>query len=356
MTEPRFVEVAVDAPGVPGGRCFTYRVPASLADIEPGEAVMVEFGRRRAVGVILDEGTEPPVAAKPLLARVRADRALLGPLARRLAGHVSQHYLAPPGLVVRAMLPPGTLERIELYAVVADAGEGTAGLDPLLATVAAAGESGVAVDELPEGSSRAMRLRALRALEMDGAVRLEWRVVPASVRPRQRRWAAITDDGRAAAAILAAGERPAGPPLGPRQRALLAELAEPGHGGAEVAARLGRAAWLVRGRRAGQARLAAAGGSHRGSSSAGGSGGADSRQPTRGQRARRRAGGCGRDRARRRSSRRRHETVLLDGDTASGKTAVYAAAIASALAAGRGALVLVPEIALATPLIDRLAA
>ena len=38
----------------------------------------------------------------------------------------------------------------------------------------------------------------------------------------------------------------------------------------------------------------------------------------------------------------------------SGKTAVYAEAIATALAHGRGALVLVPEIALATPLIDRL--
>jgi primosomal protein N' (replication factor Y) len=50
----------------------------------------------------------------------------------------------------------------------------------------------------------------------------------------------------------------------------------------------------------------------------------------------------------------RAETILLEGDTASGKTAVYAEVIAHALAAGRGALVLVPEIALATPLIDRL--
>ena len=51
---------------------------------------------------------------------------------------------------------------------------------------------------------------------------------------------------------------------------------------------------------------------------------------------------------------RRHEAFLLEGETASGKTAVYAEAIAAALAAGRGALVLVPEIALAAPLIDRL--
>ena len=66
MTEPRFVEVAVDAPGVRGGQAFTYSVPAGLADIELGEAVMVDFGRRRAVGVVLGEGVEPPVeAAEP---------------------------------------------------------------------------------------------------------------------------------------------------------------------------------------------------------------------------------------------------------------------------------------------------
>ena len=42
--------------------------------------------------------------------------------------------------------------------------------------------------------------------------------------------------------------------------------------------------------------------------------------------------------------------MLLEGVTASGKTAVYAQAIGEALDAGRGAIVLVPEIALALPL------
>ncbi len=138
---------------------------------------MVEFGRRRAVGLVLADGVEPPVEAKPLLARVRSEGALLGPLGRRLALHVSEHYLAPPGLVVRAMLPPGTLERIALFAVA----DSTAGLvlapDPLLAAVIAGGEAGVPVDDLPPASSRATLLRSLRALEDEGALRLEWRVV-----------------------------------------------------------------------------------------------------------------------------------------------------------------------------------
>ena len=48
--------------------------------------------------------------------------------------------------------------------------------------------------------------------------------------------------------------------------------------------------------------------------------------------------------------------LLLDGPTGAGKTAVYAEAIGACLAAGRPALVLVPEIALALPLVDRLRA
>jgi primosomal protein N' (replication factor Y) len=48
--------------------------------------------------------------------------------------------------------------------------------------------------------------------------------------------------------------------------------------------------------------------------------------------------------------------LLLEGVTGGGKTAVYSEAIATTLEAGRPILVLVPEIALSTPLVDRLRA
>src|SRR4029079_16966644 len=48
--------------------------------------------------------------------------------------------------------------------------------------------------------------------------------------------------------------------------------------------------------------------------------------------------------------------LLLDGVTGGGKTALYIAAISASLEAGRPALILVPEIALALPLVDRLRA
>lgn len=354
MTAPRFVDVAVDAPGVPGGQAFTYAVPAPLADIALGEAVMVEFGRRRAVGVVLADAPEPGMGTKPLLARVRSEGPLLGELCRRLALHVAGHYLAPPGLVIRAMLPPGTLERIELFAVPLG-GEVTRGGEPglLEAAVMASGESGVRVDDLPPAASRATLLRSLRQLEAEGALRLEWSIVPATARPRLERWANITAAGRDAAALLASDGRPAGSPLGPRQRALLAELCAVGHDGAEAAARLGQRhgpAAVTSLARRGLIELETRIVERRPL--------AGRAAPSRGSRpvgADLEAGQAAALAVISEAIRDgRHEAFLLEGDTASGKTAVYAEAIAVALAAGRGALVLVPEIALATPLLDRL--
>ena len=70
----RVVEVAVDAAGRGGDRTYTYLVPEALADLEPGEAVLVEFGRRQALGIVLAEATAPPLTGlKPIVDRVRAD-------------------------------------------------------------------------------------------------------------------------------------------------------------------------------------------------------------------------------------------------------------------------------------------
>jgi len=114
---PRLVSVAVDAAGAGGQRPFSYRVPEELADLAPGEAVLVEFGRRQALAVVLGEGVAVEgIDTKPILDRVRADGPLLPELSMRLATWISGHYLAPPAITLRAMLPPGLLERLELVA------------------------------------------------------------------------------------------------------------------------------------------------------------------------------------------------------------------------------------------------
>ncbi len=357
----RLVEVAVDAAGA-RARTYTYAVPVQLADLEPGEAVLVEFGRRQALGIVVGEADRPPAAApRPIVARVRADGPLLPPLSLRIGSWIAAHYLAPPALVLRAMLPPGLLERLELVAErLPDGAASGAGR----ANGATAEPDAARVDLLeqldrghrpvrdlagPDG--RAGLLRRLRALEADGLVALEWTLIGAGAGPRFERWIRIEPDGRAAAAHDAGR---AGRALGPRQVAALRELADRSGGeipAAELAGRHGHAAvaglvrrGLVRAEVRERPRRPLA---TRPVGRRGGRPPSSRLLPAQADAVQRIRAAVGAGVAR---------PLLLDGVTGAGKTAIYVEGIAAALEAGRAALVLVPEIALALPLVDRLRA
>src|SRR5688572_25230310 len=223
----RLVEVAVDAAGAGGARPYTYAVPESLADIEDGEAVLVDFGRRQALGVVLGRADEAPMATtKPLVDRVRADGPLLPPLTLALARWIAEHYLAPPALVIRAMLPPGLLERLELVAERTPKPIGD-DLDVVDADILdQLGGGARAARDLAAPDGRAGLLRRLRDLAARDLVTLDWTLLGAGAGPRYERWIRLLPAGRATADALAAGERLPGRPLGPRQVAALTELAE----------------------------------------------------------------------------------------------------------------------------------
>jgi primosomal protein N' (replication factor Y) len=288
--------VAVDAAGPAGGQTFTYHLPETLADVVVGEAVLVEYGRRRALGIVMAVGEEAPAReTKAVEARVRSDGPLLPALQVALAQHITRHYLAPPALVIRQMLAPGALERVE---------------------------------------------RVIRQTG-DGLV-AEWSVVAARTRDKVERRVALTVAGRSGLEV---------PGLGPRQRALLAELQESDapvsaarlaerHGTSAIPGLLKRGLVELSTERVERLPLA------------------DRVAPERGTRPLDTdltgAQTAALDLVRGHIAGGSHATLLLEGTTASGKSAVYAAAIAAARGQGRGALVLVPEIALAVPLLDRL--
>jgi primosomal protein N' (replication factor Y) (superfamily II helicase) len=361
----RLVEVAVDAPAGPGPRTYTYLAPGELASVEPGEAVLVPFGKggRQAIGIVIGEGTAPATGElRPIAARVRSDGPLLPPLGLSFAWALAERYLAPLAVVIRAMLPPGMLERLELLAEVTPAGE--ARLDMPEPDLPPADLD--LVDELagrarpvrdlasPEG--RAALLRRLRALADEGIVELTWTLLNAAVGPRYERRLWVTGEGRTVATALAAGERVPGRQPGPRQREALAELVRDGapadgipaaplaerHGSSSIAGLVRRGLLRAEVRERPRRPLAHRPAPTRGARPEGADltpdqavalrlvlDAIDARDPT---------------------------PALLDGVTGSGKTAIYVEAIAACLAAGRPALLLVPEIALATPITDRLRA
>src|SRR5260221_5383376 len=97
--EPVRVSAAIEAAGGAGARPFTYHVPPRLGALEPGEAVLVEFGRRQAVGIVLGSAVapEPGVETKPVLERVPAGGAPLPALRMPASGPDSGYLLGPPG-------------------------------------------------------------------------------------------------------------------------------------------------------------------------------------------------------------------------------------------------------------------
>jgi primosomal protein N' (replication factor Y) len=350
---PRLVEVAVDAPGPAGARPWTYHLPRELDDIAPGEAVLVGYGGRQAIGVVLGAADGlPAVPTKPVRERVRSDGPLVAPLTLGLVRWISEHYLAPPAMTIRAALPPGLLGRLELVAERLPDGPAVGPADAAL--LDALTEAPRRVRDLPAADGRPALLRRLRGLAERGAVALDWTLELSGAGPRFERWLTSTDDGRAAAAASTAGERPPGRPLGVRQVAALAELAAaPADGlrAAELAARHGNAAL------AGLVRRGLAGVETRERPrrpldvrAVGSRGTRPPGAPLTGPQA------LAQERIRTAIDGHDPTPILLDGVTGGGKSAVYREAIAASLAVGRPALVLVPEVALALPLVDRLRA
>ncbi len=170
--------------------------------------------------------------------------------------------------------------------------------------------------------------------------------------PRYERWIRLVSEGRTIATQLANGERPVGRALGPRQADALAELAaSPSgevpaadlggrHGTAAVAGLVRRGVVEAEVRERPRRPLAARPVGRRGG------------RPPSSELLPAQADAV--ERIRSAIAARNARPLLLDGVTGSGKTAIYVEAIGAALDAGRPALVLVPEIALALPLVDRL--
>ncbi|HEV2386879.1 MAG TPA: primosomal protein N' [Candidatus Acidoferrales bacterium] len=332
----RFCEVALP---LPLRRLFTYAVPRALESVvQSGSRVVVPFRNRVLVGVALAVSDSPPKLenVKAVLDAPDIVPALTESLVA-LGRWVADYYLAPPGEVFRAILPPAVEVRRERQAALTAAGrerlaelaaqhpdlpESESSVRALLEAVAAAGGD-VSGRKLAALLRREGMEAALEALVSRGAVEL--RVTAGRRRGRSQTILAWRDgaepegeaESRLADLLQAAGALPldeAARQSGVR-RATIAELAgrgkvkaweEPLGAGPEAidAAEFFPIRQLTSGQGQALEELGSwvdGGGFH---------------------------------------------TGLLFGATGSGKTEVYLRSVERVLARGRGAILLVPEIGL----------
>jgi len=108
----RFAAYARVALPLPLNKTFSYGVPESLAEVAPGCRVRVRFGPRALIGCVVNVekepvGVPPNVEIRPILARLDL-QPVLTPSLLALASWMADYYLAAPGEVFQAILPPET--------------------------------------------------------------------------------------------------------------------------------------------------------------------------------------------------------------------------------------------------------
>jgi len=117
-----YVEIAVNVPRVSG--VFHYHCPPELEGrLHPGHLVLVPFGARTVQGVMVRQVDSPEVPETKAVDSLLDEEPVLTNLQLQLASYLAESTLAPLAACVNLMLPPGIGQLADLLYEVAPAGK-----------------------------------------------------------------------------------------------------------------------------------------------------------------------------------------------------------------------------------------
>ncbi len=109
---PTYLDIAVNMPQISGS--FHYHLPPELEGrLHPGDLVIVPFGKQTVQGVVLGEVEQPAVPETRAVQAILDPDASLTPAQMALARHLSEATLAPLAACVALMLPPGLSQQAD---------------------------------------------------------------------------------------------------------------------------------------------------------------------------------------------------------------------------------------------------
>ncbi len=157
---------------LPVGRPYRYSIPPALADrVVEGARVVVPVRAREMVGVVVGLSDESLPSLKPVLL-APDDRPLVPGSLVRLAEWISRYYACPLGLTLRTMLPPALWGASRLVARVIDVSRAGGGLSQEIVEALKRMNGRASAGGLARKLKRPV-WDALQRLERSGAIALE---------------------------------------------------------------------------------------------------------------------------------------------------------------------------------------
>jgi len=191
-----YARVVVDTGSTSPIESLTYEVPDGLAEkIRIGSCVLVPLASRQAIGYVVGFEQEPAVERTREIIAELDSPVRLSEDALRLAEWISQQYLCPLPRVVSSMLPGVMSCRVQARVIVEDAAAQvmlTPSERELLDRIRASAQSPT-VDSLASGRDRASVSRLLLGLERKGAISRVWELVSPAGKPRIMRGVRVAD-------------------------------------------------------------------------------------------------------------------------------------------------------------------